>query len=397
MNSIDVLSMGPGDLALTAPMALQLLKEAETVYCADRFAFLVPEQKRRPFLPLSTALDDMAKEASAGKKLAVLVSGDAGFYSLLALLKKRFGGEKLNVIPGISSVSAFCAKLAVGWQDAKIISAHGRPLKSAALCHEARTHSKTVLLLDAENDPNRVRELLDQGDLKDVKLTVGENLSYEDERIGPYEPRQYADLSILLIENPCPEGGLPPVGMSDDLFLRAKVPMTKREIRIQILSELRLTPDATVWDVGAGTGSVSVECARQCPYGTVYAIEREEDALSLIRQNAARFHAENIVPGPGEAPGALAGLPAPTHVFLGGTGGKTQEIVKLLEDFKTDIRLCATAVTLETEEELMRILGGLEDFQAAQIAVSRIEKLGNYHMRRANNPVTVFTANIKRR
>ena len=177
MNSIDVISMGPGGLSLAAPLALKRLEEAEAVYCADRFLPLVQEEKRRSFLPLGKALDEMAAEFAAGKKIAVLVSGDAGFYSLLELLKKRFGVEHLKVIPGISSVSAFCAKLAASWQDAKILSAHGRQLNTSALCHEVRTHAKTIILLDAENEPNRVHELLEQGGLADVKLTVGENLS----------------------------------------------------------------------------------------------------------------------------------------------------------------------------------------------------------------------------
>ena len=162
--------------------------------------------------------------------------------------------------------------------------------------------------------------------------------------------------------------------------------MTKREIRVQVLAALQLPPDAVVWDVGAGTGSVSVECARQCPLGAVYAIERDADALALIKQNQAYFHLQNLHIVEGEAPEALCGLPAPTHVFLGGTGKRTKEICAALP---AGVRIVATAVTMESAQEFAALL---PDYEAAQIAVSRLEKVGSYRMFRAQNPVFVFSA-----
>ena len=395
MNSINVLSMGPGAEDLTVPRVKSALCDAEVVYCADRYLTLVPPEKARPLTPLNIALDDLARNRAAGKRTAVLASGDAGFYSVLEMLNKRFGRDALTVVPGMSSVSAFCARLGMSWHSAKLLSAHGRDMSPSALCHHARTNEKTIVLLDGERDPNWVRATLASGGLDGCRLTVGERISYPDERIGGYEQRAYDPLSIILIENDAPEAGLPFIGISDDDFIRDKTPMTKREIRIMALSELRLTPDAVVWDVGAGTGSVSVECARQCPLGSVYAVERDADAMELTKQNAARFHALNIVPVYGAAPDALAGLPAPTHVFLGGTGGETGEILRLLAALGRRIRVCATAVTVETEADLMRLMSGYDEYSATQIAVNRIESVGRYHMRRANNPVTVFAATIK--
>ena len=171
--------------------------------------------------------------------------------------------------------------------------------------------------------------------------------------------------------------------------------MTKSEIRAQVMSKLRLSSDSVVWDVGAGTGSVSVECALNCPLGEVYAVERDEDALKLIGQNREKFSAFNISIVPGSAPEALEGLPAPTHVFLGGTGGETEEILKTLEGLDRTIRVCATAVTMESAELYMKLLSGYADFSAAQVAVSRLEKMGRYNMFRAQNPVFVFAATME--
>ena len=393
MNWIDVISAGPGNASLLTPQAFRALEEAETVFCADRYAGLVPGAgKCRPLTPLGTAMDGLESLWRQGRRTAVLVSGDAGLYSLLSALSRRFGGETLRVYPGISSLQAFCAALGIPWQEAAVLSAHGRELPPSALCHAVRTHRKTLLLLDGQHDPHWVRQSLQEGGLGDARLTIGERISCPDQRIAPYEDRDYDSLSVALIRNDNPEAGLPPAGLRDDAFIRGRTPMTKREIRVQILSALELPEDAVVWDVGAGTGSVTVECARQCPLGEVYAIERDADALALIRQNTAHFYLQNVRVREGNAPEALQGLPAPTHVFLGGTGGQTENILKHLESMACRIRLCATAVTMESVQEYMRLMKAYDDFYAIQIAVSRIEEMGRVHMLRASNPVFVFSA-----
>lgn len=393
MNWIDVISAGPGEKSLLTEEAKRAIQNADVIFCADRHAGLVPDAgKRRPLTPFSAALDDLEALLRESRRPAVLVSGDAGLYSLLPALKKRFGEASVRVLPGVSSLQAFCARLCVPWQEAAILSAHGRNLSPSTLCHTVRTHAQTFFLLDAEHDPNWVWSILKSSGLDGVRLTVGERISYPDERVAVYEPRTYDPLSVALAENGHPEGGLPLIGLPDEAFIRGKTPMTKREIRIQVLSSLALPPDAIVWDVGAGTGSVTVECARQCPMGRVYAVERDEDALHLIKENIAHFHLTNAEIIAGSAPEALENLPAPTHVFLGGTGGKTKEILEKLKNRNAPIRLCATAVTMESAQEYGTLLREYHRFSAVQIAVSRIEPVGGYHMFRAQNPVFIFSA-----
>ena len=395
MNLIDIISAGPGDLSLLTQAARQALLAAKHVFGAERYRALAGDKAVfYSVTPLGAALDKIEALYDQGQRAAVIVSGDAGLYSMLGVLKKRFGAQALNVIPGISSLQYLCARLGTPWQDARVLSAHGRDLSPAALCFAARTNAHVFVLLDGERDPAWVKGALDEGGLGALKLCIGERLSYPDEHIAPYEERAYDALSCALIENDAPVPYAPSFGLDDECFIRGNTPMTKREIRAQILSALRLTPGAVCWDIGAGTGSVSVEMALCCPLGSVYAIEREGEAQELIQQNARHFGLMNLSLVRGEAPGALSDLPAPTHVFLGGTGRETEAIIALLKGLNAPIRLCATAVTLETEQTLFELLSLLPGFSAVQLYASRLEKLGSYHMRRAQNPVTVFAADV---
>ncbi|MCR4622942.1 MAG: precorrin-6y C5,15-methyltransferase (decarboxylating) subunit CbiE [Clostridiales bacterium] len=395
MNKLYVIGAGPGSADMLTPEARSAINASDLVWCAERNDALVPETKRRPLTPFGTAMDEMAQALERGENAAALLSGDTGLYSLLPLLVKHFGKENVHVICGISSMQALCARLGINWQDAKIVSAHGRALSKNALCHFCRTNPKTIVLLDGENNPKWVRDTLYEGGLGELKLYIGEKLSYPDEYAGPYEDRAYDSLSAAAILNDAPQADVRQSGLNDDSFIRGKTPMTKSEIRAQVISKLGLAPDSVVWDVGAGTGSVSVECALKCPLGEVYAVERDADALELIGQNRDKFHALNINIIPGSAPEALEGLSAPTHVFLGGTGGETEEILKKLEGFGRRIRVCATAVTMESAQLYMKLLSGYADLSAAQIAVSRLEKVGRYNMFKAQNPVFVFAATME--
>ena len=376
---LDIISVGPGEAVLLTDDAKQAIDRADAVWCAARHAVLVPPEKARPLSPLEDAIEHMRGFSEAEQNAAVLVSGDAGLYSLLEMLKRKIGGEYLRVHPGVSALQLFAARLGVSWQDAKILSAHGRALSESALCHAVRTHRQTFCFLDAAHNPAWVRESLNLGGLENMRLFVGERLSYPDERTEAYRAdTQYDPLCMAYIENDAPESGLPPVGLSDEAFIRGKTPMTKRDVRALVVSALHLRPDSVVWDVGAGTGSVSVECARQCPLGEVYAVEMKDEALDLIRRNAERFHA----------------LPAPDAVFLGGTTGEAEAIVELLRGLQRPIRLVATAVTMESAQALLRLMRPMVDFEARQVAVSALESVGRYTMFKAENPVFIFSANV---
>ncbi len=396
MEQIAVIGIGPGrDACMTAEAAREIA-QSEVVYAAARHAHLAGD-RHAPLEPLGAAMEDMSVRRLAGARVAVLLSGDASLYSLLPALTRAFGAEALRVIPGVGALQSFCAALREPWQDAAVLSAHGRELSASALAHAVRTHARTFLFCDARHGPAWACDALARCGLGEIEIAVGERLSYPDEKItidaaGALRGQDFDALSLARFHNPAPRKGIPPAGISDEAFLRGKVPMTKREIRALAVSEMRLSPDEIVWDIGAGTGSVSVECALRCPEGIVYAVERDTDALWLIAQNAEKFGVPNLEIVPGSAPASLTGLPAPTSVFLGGSGGEMAQILRLIERFPQPVRLVATAVTLESAWSLTRELKRWSRVEAAQIAVTRLEPVGDYHMFKAQNPVFLISA-----
>ncbi len=397
MKKITVIGAGPGCAAGMTVEAARAVEGADVVFAAARHAHLAGG-KCVPLEPLSAALDAIQARLHAGAKSAVLLSGDAALFSLLPALARRFGAENLDVIPGVGALQSLCAALRESWQGAEILSAHGRDLPVSALLHAVRTHGRTFLFCDAKHGPGWACEAFARCGLGAVEVAVGERLSYPDERItsgtaNELRGQKFDALSMARILNPAPVSGLPPIGIPDEAFQRGKVPMTKREIRRLVIAALQLTPDCAVWDVGAGTGSVSVECALQCPAGWVYAVEREADARALTEANARLFCAENLTVIPGSAPEAFAGLPTPARVFLGGTGGGMDAILDHIEGLGVNLRLVATAVTLESAHRLTERLSRWGDFEAAQIAVSRLETVGGSRMFRAQNPVFILSAN----
>lgn len=326
--------------------------------------------------------------------VGVLLSGDVGFYSGATALRPLLAGHEVISLPGISSLVYFCAKIGLPWQDVKIVSAHGRAHNAAG---EIGCHRRTFALTGGKTTAaDLCRELTERG-LGHVTVWVGEFLSYPDERIvhgtaAELAEEQFSSLAVLLAENPTPvERPWNSPGLPDSAFLRGDVPMTKEEVRALAVSKLRLQPDHTVWDVGAGTGSVSVECALACPAGRVFAVERKAEAVALLEQNKARFGVSNLEIVEGLAPAALADLPAPDRVFLGGTSGNLEEILSLIFEKNPAARVVCTAVTLETVGEAARCFAPLKESGMVQIAATRTRAVGRYHLMDAQNPVWMFS------
>ncbi|MCR4939185.1 MAG: precorrin-6Y C5,15-methyltransferase (decarboxylating) subunit CbiT [Treponemataceae bacterium] len=182
-------------------------------------------------------------------------------------------------------------------------------------------------------------------------------------------------------------------GIPDEDFIRDKVPMTKEEVRVISISKLRLTESSVVYDIGSGTGSVAVEIARLSPSIEVYAVEIKEEAVSLIKRNGEKFCCQNLHVVNVLAPDGLEKLPPPTHAFIGGSKGRLQEIMTFLKEKNPRVRIVLTAVSLETVAEMQSLLEkfNVTDAELVQVSVSRTEKLGGYHLFKANNPVFIYS------
>lgn len=309
----------------------------------------------------------------------------------------------IRVFCGISSPSWFASRLGVPWQDWKILSSHGR---SCNVIGHVRRNRRCFLLLSGAEDLRRTGDLLfraqEEGILGLLQLYYGYELSRPQEEIRectPYELREVTKegLYVLLIEN-CFWQEMPVLpGLPDEAFLRGRAPMTSAEIRALALCKLGPGPKPLLWDVGAGTGSVSVEAALACPGGRVFSIEYKKEALALLEKNRDRFCLRNMEIVEGHAPEVLDRLPPPTHVFIGGSGGRIREILSRVFRRNPGARVVATCITSET---LAALQAAMEAFRVTaaeciQVSVNREEKLGRYHYLRGANPVFIisFTGN----
>jgi precorrin-6Y C5,15-methyltransferase (decarboxylating) len=242
-----------------------------------------------------------------------------------------------------------------------------------------------------------LRELAEYG-LGDVRVTVGENLSYENERItagtaGELCGRTFDSLALVLVENPRAKSAVVTHGRPDEDFLRTEVPMTKQEVRTVTLSQLKLTRDAVCWDVGAGTGSVSLEMAECCSDGHVWAIEQKEEACSLIEANKRHLGIANVTVVCGKAPDCLETLPAPTRVFVGGSSGNLRAVLSAALKKNPSVRIVINAVTIETLAEATEAMKTLPvtRTEIVHLTAARGRKLGRYHMMTGMNPVFILS------
>lgn len=328
--------------------------------------------------------------------ISVLMSGDVGFFSGAKKLVASLEAYDVELIPGISSLQYFCAKLKVSWEDIKILSLHGR---DANLLGEVQTNQRIFLLTGTDHPVNEICKELAEADLGQLNIFVGERLSYAEERItkGTCEElkeKSFHPLSVMVIENPKPMIRFYEThGLEDELFLRGKVPMTKSEVRSVTLSKLCLHSQDIIYDIGAGTGSVSIEMALQANKGQIYAIETNLEAIELIKENKEKFGTSNLHIISGMAPEALHNLPVPDKAFIGGTKGNLEDIISVLLEKNPNIHIVMNGIALETISGMLQCLKKLEfEFiDVVQIFSAKGKQLGDYHLMTGQNPVYIIS------
>lgn len=335
-----------------------------------------------------------AINAAQADSACVLMSGDSGFYSGARLLLPLLAGHEVTVLPGVSSVQALSAALQMPWQGWRLCSAHGADCNVA---HEVSRHDACFFLTGGAQTPDALCRTLTDCGFGALNAFVGSDLGSVDQRIAKgrvaeLARRRFSPLSVLLVQNPAPRKRMG-FGLPDTTFVRGNIPMTKSEVRAIALSKLRLSSGDTLFDIGAGTGSVAVEAAMLLDTGRVYAIEQKAEGCRLITENARKLGAFNLTCIEGVAPDALQSLPAPDAAFIGGSGGRLREIASLLLDKNPQVRLVVAAVTLETIAEAVGLFNelNLPNTETVQVAVSRAEQLGRYHLMAAQNPVYMIS------
>ena len=394
-KSVTIVGIGAGNEGTMTEDVRLACEHADLIIGAKRVTDAL-SVFRKPFVnAISPDGIECAVRNAEEARIVVAMSGDTGFFSGTKGLLERIGDLSPVILPGISSVQYLAAKLGVPWNGSALLSAHGRPLNVIA---KVKRHARTFVLVGGENGVSELLYTLSENGFGGLSVSVGSNLSYEDESVlhGTAETlkdRPFQPLSVVCIENPDADTAVVTHGRDDGDFIRADVPMTKSEVRAVTLSRLKLSLGSICWDVGAGTGSVSIEMAECCEDGWVYAVERNGDACSLIEKNKRHFGVPNITVVRGEAPDALSDLPVPTHVFIGGSGGNLRDILAYALKRNPAVRIVLNTVTAETFADAVGACKTLpvKDPEITELFVSRAAKVGPYHMMRAQNPVYLIS------
>ncbi len=341
----------------------------------------------------------------------VLYSGDVSLCSGAKKAAKVFeaAGYKVSIISGISSVNLFAKSLGIGLEDLKIVSAHGR--KCNVRGQVSRNENCIILPSNTQHAEEICSSLAAVAD----RIVSGYELGNPEEKIFIYlskkgcneekpaernssfqEMKALSSLPgrcLIYAHNSNARNFKPAAGLRDDEILRGNVPMTKEEIRALSMRKLALTGDAVFYDIGAGTGSVSLEAAILSPDIQVFSIEKNFDALELLKRNKEHFAVDNMEIVSGSAPDALKDLPAPTHAFIGGSGGNLKDILLAVYEKNELAKIVINAVTAETFKETMSFLEKHREISSdvIQVFVSRYKEVGSYHMADAINPVYIIT------
>lgn len=405
MKKVDIIGIGMGNPETLTLGALNIIKSSNRLIGAERMVNSMAKLCENPDLRIAYAIKSsdilkLIKECEDDSKIVVLMSGDTGFYSgsknLISLIDRE-ENISYQLTAGISSMQYLAAKVGISWDDAKCVSLHGRKNNPVSCVLK---YEKVFFLLDKTMTVSKVCKEFTEAGFGELKVYAGENLSYPDEKINvgmasEFAEKSFEPLSVMfVIGNRQRKDEIVTPGISDEEFLRGKVPMTKEEIRALSISKLKLKEDDIVYDLGAGTGSVTIEIAKQTKGGIVYAFEKNEEAVCLIGENVKKFDVKNIKIIPGEASSNMGEIEKPDKAFIGGSGGKLEEMLSSLLRVNPEIRVVINAITLETLAKATEILKeyAFKNIEIMQVNISKNKKLGRYNMLDSQNPIFIISA-----
>ena len=390
-----------------SPEACKLLESCVLIAHSRRqealLAGLFPAAGRVAVTPLSRLFPALERGLERGP-VAVLASGDPLFFGIGRALLERFGTDRLRTHPALSSLQLACARLSLPWDNLVFVSLHGRRERepAARLLSLCLRHGRVLVLTDAENSPEVLAGAIvqtlsacgDQERLVSLRLHVAENLGLADERLssGTAEEiasQNFSPLNVLLLEY---AGLVTPsrFGLTEEEIRHSRGLITKSEVRAASLHTLRLPEQGVLWDIGGGSGSVSLEATALSPDLAVYTVEKNPEEQDNIRANIRTYGAYAIRLVSGEAPSALSGLPAPDRVFVGGSGGQLAAILQVaVEALAPEGRIVVNAVLESSRKCACETLSTLGlQVRECSLAVCRRDESGR---EQTFNPITIIT------
>ncbi|MCM3003701.1 precorrin-6y C5,15-methyltransferase (decarboxylating) subunit CbiE [Priestia koreensis] len=392
---IKVIGIGDSGVASILPTYQQWIDESELLVGGERMLDFFPNfqgEKRSITSGLSSLVEELKNET---RQTVVLASGDPLFYGIGSYLSKKL---PIELYPSVSSIQLAFARIGEGWQDATMISVHGRSM--TGLAQKIDGQKKIVLLTDHENSPSIIAKYLLSYGMDEYEMFVGENLGGEKERTGWWTltdacEHSFSPLNVVVLKQ-VKNGPVWSLGIDDHEFYQRKPEkglITKKEVRTLSVSALELTDTSVVWDVGTCTGSVAIEAARISRHGSVYAIEKNEGDLANCYLNMHKFRTD-FTAVLGKAPDRLQEFPDPDAVFIGGTAGDMNGILdQSCERLKPNGRIVLNAVTIENMMDAVR--GFKERGFAVDIMLiqaSRSKPILNLTRFDALNPIYIITA-----
>lgn len=411
---ITLAGIGMGSPSCLTREVREKIEEADILLGAERMLeHYEPRMEKKPFYLAKQILpylhEVQMQHPMESLKVVVLFSGDSGFYSgcqaLYHALQEEINAGQLKaeiyIMPGISSVAFLASCIGESYQDAAVYSMHGKEIPN--LARRIQTEQKIFLIMSGVKDVNRLGECIQKAGMNDCEIITGYQLSYTEQQIRKRTPDECVALKdeglyTCFVRNPNAVQRRLTHGIPDGELIRDKVPMTKEEVREVSICKLKLCQGAVVYDIGSGTGSVSVEIAGLSPDIQVYAVEQKKEAVSLIQQNKEKFDLENVTVIEAKAPERLQDLPKATHAFIGGSGGNLKEILSVLYEMNPNMRVVINAISMETICEIKEILMlyRIKNEEIVQMQVSRAKEAGKYHIMQAENPVWICSFDFYR-
>lgn len=400
MNTIHVIGAGVRGHEEFGRRALALVGQADLLIGGERQLALFPEFAGERLVIGSNLGEIVARLTAHPGRAVVLASGDPLFFGIGRYLLRNLPGADVEFLPNVSSVQYAFAKIRTPWDDAVFVSTHGRTVGEAV--DRIVANDKAAILTDEQRTPGVIAAELIRRGRDGYRAWLCENLGSAEERIVSTDVRGLleiaaAPLNVLILIKEYEAGGAgarPVLGIADDQFATVRKLITKEEVRAVSLAKLRLRHDMTLWDVGAGSGSVSIEADQLLPNGRVYAIERNPQCLAFLRENLGTFQSRHVNLVAGAAPDCFEQLPDPDRVFIGGSGGNLWEILKAI-----DVRLPAAgrvvlnAVTLDTLTAATEFFDNAGyQLEVVTVNIARTRPLTDYKLFEAQNPVFVITA-----
>lgn len=400
MDHVTVIGIGPGGREGVPEAHLSAILKADLLIASRAHLDLFPDFSGET-LAITANMPEVhaaCRDALDRRSVVVLGSGDPNFFGVGRYLIAKLGADRVRIHPAPSFMQLAFARVGLPWHDAALGSVHGKPLENAAAL--ARCHSRVGLFTDPDHTPAAIaRHLLEAG-FSGLTGHVCARLGMDDEsvssgRLEEIARGEYPEPNILILEHGTPPRRAFRFGLPEDDFVHRKPKaglITRREIRALALSKLALAEDSVVWDIGAGSGSVAVECALLASKGRVFAVEKNAEDLDNVRANVAAFEVPHVTPVHARAPQGLDDLPDPDAVFVGGSGGELEELLATcLARLRPGGRLVMTLATLDNLARAMAFFKSRElPVEITHVQVSRGVPILDMTRLEAQNPVTLL-------